>query len=593
VSVQTGTDLSCGHEYAALLDAIHEGLIDEATIDAAVKRLFTARLRLGMFDPFERVSYNKIPYSENDSTGHAALALRTARASIVLLKNDSAILPLKRSIRTLAVVGPNAASLAALEGNYNSVPSHPLTPLGALQARLPGRIRYAQGSAYVDGAPVPVPETVFRTRNDSIQPGLLGEYFNGSALSGRPVFRRVDRQVDFDWNGSAPAPGLSAKTFSVRWTGTLTPPAPVTIRFGFTMSHCSTCNDSESINVWLDGKLVHDFQHAATPGRRSTTPTFDLTFSDIRAHAIRIEYIHSAPLFGAGLTFNWQPPADVLRRQAVAAAAASDAVVAVLGLSPDLEGEEMPVQVDGFSGGDRSRIELPAVQQQLVSALAATGKPLVIVLLNGSALALQDAAKKASAVLEAWYPGQTGGTAITDTLFGGNNPSGRLPVTFYASTSQLPPFEDYSMNNRTYRYFTGQPLYSFGYGLSYTRFEYSDGSLSTTNLNAGAPIEVSVGVRNAGHYDGEETVEVYLIPKNIAGAPLRVLVGFEKVYLPRGATKTIRMEISPRELSLVSSVGSRSVRPGDYELFAGGGQPSTHCGIFLPFHIQGLSPIAP
>jgi beta-glucosidase len=594
VSVQAGTDLSCGHEYSALLDAVHHGLITEAVIDAAVKRLFTARLRLGMFDPGQLVPYSRITFSQDDSKEHAALALTTARASMVLLKNDSGVLPLKPLIRTVAVIGPNAASLAALEGNYNAVPSHPVTPLSALQARLPGHIRYAQGSAYVDGAPVPVPETVFTTtRNGHTQSGLLGEYFSSANFTGQPALRRVDPQIDFDWNASAPSPGISAKTFSVRWTGSLTAPAPGTIRFGFTMSHCSTCNDAESISVWLDGKLAHDFQHATSPGRRSSTPTFDLTFNDTRPHAIRIEYIHSAPLFGAGLTFNWQPPADVLRRQAVAAASESDVVVAFLGLSSDLEGEEMPLHVDGFSGGDRTRIELPAVQQQLVSALAAAGKPLIIVLLNGSALALQDAAHAASAVLEAWYPGQAGGTAIADTLFGDNNPSGRLPLTFYASTTQLPPFEDYSMNDRTYRYFPGQPLYSFGYGLSYTKFEYSDGKLSTENLNAGDSIEISVGVRNTGERDGDETVEVYLIPKSIVGAPLRVLVGFEKVHLPRGAGKTVRIEISPRQLSLVSSVGNRSVRHGDYELYVGGAQPCADSGVLLPFHIQGSSPVTP
>jgi beta-glucosidase len=594
VSVLAGTDLSCGHEYSALLEAVHHGLIDEAAIDAAVKRLFTARFRLGMFDPSESVPYNQIPFSKNDSPAHAALALKTAQASIVLLKNDPAILPLKPSIRTVAVVGPNAASLAALEGNYNAVPSHPVTPLSALQARLPGRVNYAQGSAYVDGAPVPVPECVFTTtQNGHLKSGLVGEYFNGSDLSGHPVVSRIDPQIDFDWNAAAPSPGILAKNFSVRWTGSLIPPAPGTLRFGFTMSHCSTCNDAESISVWLDGKLAHDFQHATSPGRRSSTPTFDLTFTDTHPHAIRIEYTHSAPHFGAGLTFNWQPPADVLRTQAVAAASASDAIVAFLGLSPDLEGEEMPVHVEGFTGGDRTRIELPAVQQQLVSALEATGKPLIIVLLNGSALALQHAAQSASAVLEAWYPGQAGGTAIADTLLGDNNPSGRLPLTFYASTSQLPQFEDYSMNERTYRYFTGQPLYSFGYGLSYTTFEYSNGKLSTTDLNAGDSLEVSVGVRNTGERDGDETVEVYLIPKNMVGAPLRVLVGFEKVFIPSGAAKTVRMEIGPRQLSFVSSVGNRSVRPGDYDLYIGGGQPSAVSGVFLPFRIQGSSPVAP
>jgi beta-glucosidase len=273
-----------------------------------------------------------------------------------------------------------------------------------------------------------------------------------------------------------------------------------------------------------------------------------LTFQDVSPHAIRIEYTHDAPHFGAGLTFNWKPPVGILREQAVAAASHADAIVAFLGLSPELEGEEMPLHVDGFNGGDRNTIELPSAQQQLVTALAATGKPLVIVLMNGSALALQGAAQKAAAILEAWYPGQAGGTAIAETLFGENNPSGRLPVTFYAGTNQLPPFDDYSMKNRTYRYFTGMPLYEFGYGLSYTHFEYTGGKLSTNKLLAGAPITVSVQVKNVGALDGEETVGIYLIPKVSTGnSPnhLRVLVGFEKVHLNKDETKLMQSTIDP------------------------------------------------
>jgi beta-glucosidase len=403
----------------------------------------------------------------------------------------------------------------------------------------------------------------------------------------------VDRQIDFDWNGASPAEGVSGKTFSVRWTGSIAAPAPGTISFGFTMAHCSTCDDAETIRVWLDGKLVDDFHHAVTHGRRAITPSFDLVFRDTKPHAIRIEYTHDAPLFGAGITFNWKPPLEALRVQAVEAAKNSDVTLAFLGLSPDLEGEEMPVHVEGFDGGDRTRIELPSAQQQLVSALAATGKPLVIVLMSGGAVALQGAAAKAAAILEAWYPGQAGGTAISDILFGDSNPSGRLPVTFYASTDQLASFEDYSMQNRTYRYFAGEPLYSFGYGLSYTRFEYTNGKLSTTNLSAGSTLKLSIDVQNAGERDGDETVEVYLIPKNQLGAPLRELVGFEKVQLPRGGTKTVEITIDARQLSLVDAIGHRSVRQGDYELYVGGGQPSQQGGVSLPFRIEGSTPIAP
>jgi beta-glucosidase len=594
LSVKAGTDLSCGGEYAALLDAVHQGLISEAEIDAAVKRLFTARFRLGMFDPSSQVAYSSIPLSENDSTAHAALSLQAARASMVLLKNDPGTLPLSRSLQSIAIIGPNADALPALEGNYNAVASHPIVPLAAFEERFSGRIRYAQGSPYVDGIPVPVPETVFSSMSDGTgERGLKAEYFNGTDLGRSPASTRIDRHIDFDWNAASPVEGVSSKNFSVRWTGSITAPAPGAIDFGFSLAHCSTCDDAETLRVWFDGKLVEDFTHAPTPGRRAPTTRFEVTPNDVKPHSIRIEYTHDAPHFGAGLTFNWKPPVAALRQEAVAAAAKSDVIIAFLGLSPEIEGEEMPVHVQGFDGGDRKTIELPAVQQELVTALAATGKPLVLVLMNGSALALQGAGQKAAAILEAWYPGQAGGTAIAETLFGENNPSGRLPLTFYASTGQLPPFKDYTMKNRTYRYFSGVPLYVFGYGLSYTRFEYTSGKLSTTELKARDSLAVSAQVKNTGDRDGDETVELYLVPTAIVGAPLRTLVGFEKLHLRKGQTKTVQLTVAPRQLSLVAPDGSRIIQPGEYKLYLGGGQPSNDTGVFLPFRIEGSCALEP
>lgn len=588
-SVKAGTDLSCGREYASLVGAVRDGLISEPEIDAAVKRLFFARFRLGMFDPAAQVPFARIAASKNDSPRHAELALAAARASVVLLKNRG-VLPLRSGLGSVAVVGPNADSLAALEGNYNAVPSRPITPLEALRERYPNRIRYAQGATYAEGAPVAVPETMLHaTADPRSAPGLTGEYFGGGDFSGTPELRRIDRHINFDWNGASPASGISAKSFAVRWTGTITAPAAGTNTFGFTLAHCSSCDDSETIRIWLDGKLVSEFIHAATPGRRSTTPRFNLSFADTKPHSIRIEYTHDAPLFGAGISFDWWPPADALVKEAVAAANASDVVLAFVGLSPDLEGEEMPVQTEGFSGGDRTRIELPATQLRLLDALANTGKPVVIVLMSGSAVALGSAAEKASAVLAAWYPGEAGGAAVADVLDGSYNPSGRLPVTFYASTDQLPPFDDYSMDGRTYRYFSGEPLYSFGFGLSYTRFEYSVGELSTTHLRAGKPLSVSFTVKNTGDRDGDEVVEVYLESEKTAGAPRRTLAGFQRVFVTHGASKTVRLVIDPRQLSRVSSDGTRAVCAGKYHLFIGGGQPPASSGIRLRFRITGTT----
>jgi beta-glucosidase len=560
----------------------------------SVKRLFAARFRLGMFDPPTMVPYNRISFSENGSAQHGALALEAARASIVLLKNEGGALPLRNAQQSIAVVGPNAAALSALEGTYNAIASHPVTPLSALERRLPARVLYAQGSPYVEGIPVAVPATVFSSNvNGASMPGLKAEYFSGKGFAGNPVLERIDSAIDFDWNGASPAAGVSGGSFSVRWTGSIAVPAPGSIRFGFSMAHCSTCEDGETVRVWLDGKPVYEFIHAPTHGRRAPTTPFKMTFNDTLPHPIRIEYSHDSPHFGAGLTFNWEPPLDVLRDQAVAVARRSDVVIAFLGLSPDIEGEEMPVHVEGFNGGDRSAIELPAAQQRLVDALAATGKPLIVVLMNGSALALQDAGHKASAILEAWYPGESGGTAIAETLFGENNPSGRLPLTFYAETSQLPPFDDYSMKERTYRYFTGKPLYPFGFGLSYTSFRYSNGSLSSADLQAGAPLEASVLIENTGDRDGDETAEAYLVPKARPGAPICWLAGFERVHLLRGETRTLHFTINHRQLSLVDANGGRSIQPGQYELYVGGSQPSSESGVFLPFQIRGLKALVP
>ncbi|SEG72169.1 beta-glucosidase [Bryocella elongata] len=575
-AVKAGTDMSCGNEYAALSQASKLGLVNEAQLNATLHDLFLIRFRLGMFDPPASVPFNRIPVSDNDSSGHASLALKAAEDSIVLLKNVRDALPLSGRALHLAVVGPNAASLASLEGNYNAVPSHPVTPLAALQADLPGRITYAQGSSFVEGYPVPVPETLLTSIAGGRRvTGLRAEYFAGKSFSGKPTLSRIDRNIDFDWNGASPAAGMDAHAFSVRWTGTITPPSTGTLEFGFSLSHCSTCFDAESIRVWLDGKAVYNFDHPATKGRHAPTPRFTMAFKDTRAHALRIEYVHDSPHFGAGLTFEWLPPATALRKQAVAAARSSDVVIAFLGLSPNLEGEEMPVHVEGFSGGDRTSIDLPATQQQLTAELAATGKPVILVLMNGGAIALGDAALQASAILEAWYPGEAGGAAIANTLLGRSNPSAKLPVTFYASTSQLPPFGSYAMQQRTYRYFTGQPLYRFGDGLSFTHFTFADLHPADTSLQAGASLPFDINVSNTGPRAGDAVIEAYLMPVSeeaATAAPIS-LVGFWKIHLDARETRAQHLRIDPRQLSVVAPDGQRRIVKGRYRLVVGGSQP--------------------
>jgi len=589
--VLAGTDTNCGNTYKALLKAVKDGLLPQGAIDTAVKRLFTARFRLGMFDPASKVAYARIPFSEDDSPAHRELSLKAARESMVLLKNDNALLPLQPEIKTIAVVGPNAAALAALEGNYNAVPSHPVLPLDGIREEFHGaKLLYAQGSPYVEGVPVPVPQTILHPAAGSTEQGLKGEYFASSDLSGTPAMTRIDPQIDFDWNSASPSPGLSAKDFGVRWSGTITAPAPGDYPFGITLAHCYPCNDRETYKVFLDGKQVATYGSSeAAEFRASTTPEFHLKFADTHSHEFSVEYSHHAALFGAGLTLNWTPPVDPLRTEAVAAASKADVVLAFIGLSPELEGEEMPVHVKGFSGGDRTEIELPKAQEDLLEALGATGKPLVVVLLNGSALAVTWAEKNAQAVLEAWYPGEAGGQAIAETLDGKNNPGGRLPVTFYASTDQLPKFEDYSMKDRTYRYFHGTPLYGFGYGLSYTTFSYSKLQLSSKTVKAGDALTIEAEVSNTGKNAGDEVVELYLTPPRNGEAPLRQLRAFQRVHLGPWEARTVRFELDPRQLSEVDAQGNRSVQSGTYGIYIGGSQPGAGTGQSSEFAIEGTA----
>jgi beta-glucosidase len=392
----------------------------------------------------------------------------------------------------------------------------------------------------------------------------------------------VDPQIQFDWNAAAPVPGVSKKAFAVRWTGTLTPPGPGAYTFSIPKLDVPPDSGKETYRIYLDAQLLLDttLRHTAgtEKGQKEPQTTFQAHFEDMTPHAFRLEYVHDCSMFGAGATLSWQPPWAVLREEAVTAAQQADAVVAFVGLSPNLENEEMGIHVPGFLGGDRTDIGLPETQQQLLEELAATGKPLVVVLMSGSAVAVNWAQEHAGAILEAWYPGEEGGTAIAETLAGVNNPAGRLPITFYASLDQLPPFDDYSMQNRTYRYFQGKPLYSFGYGLSYSAFEYSNLKLSPPQLQAGASLTVQVDVRNASKTAGDEVAELYLEFPPTPGAPARALRGFARVHLLPGETRHLSYTLDPRDLSTVNEQGEHVVAPGDYTIFVGGAQPGETAG---------------
>jgi beta-glucosidase len=582
-AVLNGVDTNCGSTYKAIPAAVKQGLMAQADLDTIVERLFVARFKLGLFDDPDSVPYARIPFSENRSAAHLALSLDAANESMVLLKNDG-ILPLvARKYKTIAVIGPNAASLSALEGNYNAVPKDPQMPVDALRAAFPGsRIIYAEGAPYADGVPLPVPSSMLRPSPDASTPGLTAEYFAGEAgdivgsFSGTPVKTRTDAQIDFDWNSAAPVDGLTQNAFAVRWKGYIVPPRVGDFEFNMRLAHCYPCGDHEHFVVKVDGQDVSTYATKGAEGRESTTPRFHVNFADTKPHAVEVDYMHHAPLFGAGITLEWVPPAGLLQAEAVAAAQQADLVIAMVGLSPELEGEEMKVEVEGFAGGDRTDVKLPASQVQMLEQVAAVGKPMITVLLNGSAVAVPFAEAHANAILEAWYPGEFGGKAIAQTLKGENNPSGRLPVTFYRSVNDLPAFKEYSMSGRTYRYFKGTPEFGFGFGLSYTKFKYKDLKLDRPTLRAGELLTATVSVTNAGRAAGDEVAELYLVaPKDGNGglSPQVQLEGFSRVFLKPGETRVIAFTLTPRQLSEVNAAGTPEVQPGSYTVAVGGAQP--------------------
>ena len=558
LAVKAGTDLSCGPEYEDIPGAVRNRLLSMEDVDRAVKRLFEARFRLGMFDPPESVPYSKITISQNDTPQHRELALMTALESIVLLKNERGILPLKK-VKTIAVVGPTANHEEVLLGNYNGEPSKFTTPLQGIRERFQdARVLFAEGSLLTETAAVPVPSSVLRNGAEN---GLRGEYFSSTGLQGPVAAQRTDASVDFRWNNEPPASGVPAKNFSVRWTGELVPSATGEYRLGV--------NADNGVRLYLDDRAIIDDWNSS--GERTLATPVRLEAG--HAYKLRMEYFHTDWESAAQLV--WEPP--TMLPDAIAAAKQADVVVAFVGLTAQMEGEESAFSSPGFFGGDRTDLDLPRTQQKMLEALAATGKPLVVVLTSGSALAVNWAQAHANAILEAWYPGEEGGIAIARVLAGDYNPAGRLPVTFYKSVAQLPPFESYSMSGRTYRYFQGEPLYPFGYGLSYTKFTYSNLRASSPEVSTSTTI--SVDVTNSGSIAGDEVVQLYLSHPSVDGAPIRALAGFQRVHLEPGKQTTVTFQPTQREWSLVDADGKRRLVPGAVTVWVGGGQPVAISGL--------------
>jgi beta-glucosidase len=559
VSLAAGTDLSCGPEYGSLTQAVAQGLVTEAQVDTALARLLRARFRLGMFDPVERLPF---PAAQPDAPpattvidapAHRALALEAARKSLVLLKNDG-VLPLRKDLGTIAVIGPNADDVDLLLGNYNGIPTDPVTPLAGIRHAVASgtRVLYARGADVAPRMPVltVVPRQALR---------LQGQYFANHAFAGEPRFRRDDPTVDFTWWDTIPAPGLPADSFAVRWTGEIA--APVTGSFALGV------RAQGGVRLFLDDSLLVEFsdRHVVL----TQWATVDLVAGTARR--LRLDYFDRRA--DAIVQLVWAVPDPRLREEALDAAREADAVVMLLGLSPRLEGEEMPVDVPGFRGGDRVSLDLPAPQQQLLEAVVAVGKPVILVLLNGSAVAVTWAADHVPALLEAWYPGQAAGDAIADVLFGDVSPAGRLPVTFYRSAEQLPPFDDYAMHGRTYRYFTGDPLFPFGHGLSYTTFAYRDLRVPAA-VRSGDTVQVSVEVQNTGSRAGDEVVQLYVTDVEASvPVPVRTLVGFQRLALAPGERRTVSFAVAPRALSLITEAGARVIEAGRFRFSVGGKQP--------------------
>jgi len=561
MAVMAGTDLNCGSAYDALLEAVNNGLISEPDLDISVKRLMTARMKLGMFDPAEMVPWSDLSVDLVSCSKHTRIALETARKSMVLLKNENGALPLSEELGKIAVIGPNANDIGVLCGNYNGTPVDPITPLQGIKNRTEGssRVKYARGCDHAEGMPYmeTVPGNVLFTDKSGTEKGLKASFYANKAGEGEPVLTRTDRNIQVNFWDQAPAEGLEDDNYSVRWTGVIIPEVSGTYHLGCEAKYFRMKLNGEEI---LSRKSVHE--------TKKVYKAFDLK----AGQPYEIDVLLYDEQGDALISMIWAPPVKDLAREAIELASWADQVILFMGLSPQLEGEEMKVNVEGFAGGDRTSMELPRIQQDLIKKIMATGKPVVLVLLNGSALSINWESENIPAILEAWYPGESAGTAIADVLFGDYNPAGRLPVTFYKSMDDLPPFEDYNMAGRTYRYFEGEVLYPFGHGLSYAVFTYGEPVLDKSVMGADDEVTLSVDVTNDSEIKGEEVVQLYIHELDAPDArPLLDLRGFDRIMLKAGETKTVSFTLSKKELAYYNLEEEAYVlKPANYEIFVGG-----------------------
>lgn len=561
-AVKAGTDLNCGSSYPSLVDAVKQGLVSEEEIDKCVTRLMLARMKLGMFDPLEKVPFSKIPYSVVDSEPHQKLALEAARKSMVLLKNENQTLPFSKQVKNVAVIGPNADKLEVLLANYNGYPSNPITPLAGIQNKLPeANVQFAPGTSLAKGFPYfeTISEDYLYADETLNQKGLRGDWFNNSNFEGEPVGSSTSSQINFVWWENAPYEGLTYNNFSVRWSGYLVPPVSGEYAIGG--------EGYRAFNIMLENDTLCKWESVHHPHQEYEKIWLEAN----KPYRLVVEYSQWDTEYPS-MNLMWEIPNQDKKTEALKLAANADVIVLCMGLSPYLEGEEMKVKVDGFAGGDRVEIKLPEAQIELMKEIMKLNKPTALVLLNGSALAINWEAENIPAILEAWYPGQAGGTAIADILFGDYNPSGRLPVTFYKSVDQLPPFDNYSMEGRTYKYLLEEPLFGFGYGLSYTNFEYSN-IVVPAKVSADQSFTVLVDITNTGEIDGEEVVQLYVSRPEMLEGPIRTLQGFERLFIKAGETKTVSFEIQPENIAEFHPQHKMFVPAGAVSISVGGQQP--------------------
>ncbi|WP_207533130.1 glycoside hydrolase family 3 C-terminal domain-containing protein [Desertivirga arenae] len=559
-----GTDIDCGTDaYKALVQAVKQGKITEKQIDVSVKRLYMIRFRLGMFDPASIVKYAQTPFSVLERAEHQDHALKMAHQSIVLLRNQNQTLPLKKNLRKIVVLGPNADNSISILGNYNGIPSKLSTVLQGIKDKVGQNteVVYEKAINFTNDTLLVYEDLKSQYSIDGAQ-GFKAEYFNNKDLEGKAVLVQKDAQVNHFWQeGELITNGLRANNFSARYTTDFKADKDGSLMFEVEGDdgYRFLVNGKEVINAWTRNRW----------GAR----TYRLETRKDSIYKLVLEYWQGEGKGNVRLsTGNYRRTdfADLINR-----IKGADAFVFAGGISPQLEGEEMKVNYPGFDGGDRTSIMLPTVQTELMKALKTTGKPVVFVMMTGSAIATPWEAENIPAILNGWYGGQAAGNAIADVIFGDYNPAGRLPVTFYQGDKDLASFTDYSMDNRTYRYFKGKPLFGFGYGLSYTSFRYDQLSMPKT-VSKGKDVTITVRVTNTGKMAGDEVAQLYVSNQNPSvKAALKSLKGFQRFYLKAGESRILRFKLTPEDLSHIdeSKGGASTQIKGKIGLSIGGCQP--------------------